>query len=152
MNWKMHFLIGAVIAAALLFLIGEHNIVSLVFIAAIGGFSALIPDLDLAYSKGRRLLDIAFILFAALIAYLSECGVRICVPTFEMVIIFLILIGVYFVFFFLLGQKHRGITHTLAAAIVFAIIMAILVGLQFGIAALAGYLSHLIADRKLKFL
>ena len=151
MNWKAHFIIGALAAIALLYLLGTTGIITLVFVAAFGAFSALVPDLDLETSKGRKLLDASFIPFAMIISYISECGTGICIPTIDMILMFLVLVGLYFIVFTFLKPKHRGLTHTVLVGLLYAIGMNILVGQTFALAAFAGYVSHLLADGKIKF-
>lgn len=152
MNWKAHATIGALLAVAVLYLLGTRDILSVALIAVFGGLSALVPDLDHESSKGKKLLDFIFIPFAIAVAYVSGCGKDICVPDLSMVILFLAIVGVYSLFFFFLKPRHRGITHTVAAALFFAVILYFLVGFNFALAGFAGYFSHLLADRQVKFI
>lgn len=150
MNWKAHFILGLVISVLLFILIGYTDNVWLVFIGAVGGFSALVPDLDLSNSKGKKLLDILFILFVLILSYITNCGLYLCAPNFEMIMTFLIIIGAYHIVFFILSLKHRGITHTIFGSTVFALIIFFFAGLEIATATFFGYLSHLIADGKIK--
>jgi len=152
MNWKAHALIGAVSAVVLLYLLGTKDLLSVAIIAVFGALSALVPDLDHESSKGKKLLDVIFVPFALVVAYVSECGRNICIPDLSMAVIFFALVGVYSIFFFFLKPKHRGITHTVFAALVFGLILYFLVGFQFALAGFAGYFSHLAADRHVKFI
>ncbi|MBN1169442.1 metal-dependent hydrolase [Candidatus Micrarchaeota archaeon] len=152
MKWKAHFVIGALAAVVLIYILETAGLATLAVVALFGAFSALLPDLDLETSKGRKLLDISFIPFAMIIAYVSGCGTGICIPTISMITMFLVLVGLYFVIFMLLKPKHRGITHTIFLGLVYAIGLNIIVGQTFALAGFAGYVSHLIADRQVKFL
>ncbi len=152
MNWKAHAVFGAAAAVVLLYLLGTTEIFSIMLVAVFGALSGLVPDLDHESSKGKKLLDIIFIPFALVVAYISVCGRSLCLPDGSMAVTFLAFIGLYSLFFFFLKPRHRGITHTLVAALLFALALYFLVDLNFVLAGFAGYLSHLAADREIKLL
>lgn len=147
-------LIGGVLSGGVFYLIGSRDIFSLILIVIFGAFSALVPDLDHDSSKGRKLLDACVIVFAFLGGYLWACGGIACIPdvsaVLPMIILSLLIIGIYFVLFTLFKPKHRGITHTIAACVAFAILLYLLLGLRLAMAGSLGYFSHLIADNHVK--
>lgn len=154
MKWRSHVAVGIVFAIAAMVILGAEDKLTLIMFGAIGGLSALVPDLDHDTSKGRQLLDYAFIGFAFLSAYMSRCGSDTCLPSIEqlsdMATVFFAFVGIYFVFFKFFKPSHRGITHTIAAALAFGVLMYLFAGLQIAIAGFAGYLSHLAADNHIR--
>jgi membrane-bound metal-dependent hydrolase YbcI (DUF457 family) len=156
MDWRSHVIAGLVLTVIALLAFGITEISSLVILGAIGGLSALVPDLDHESSRGRKLLDVAFIGFAFLTALTSGCGSSICLPDFgqlsDMVVVFFAIAGMYFVFFTFLKPNHRGITHTIAATVVFSMLLFIAAGRETAIAGFCGYFSHMIADRHIKII
>ena len=133
MDWKTHVALGIVLSAMVFyFLFGIVNPI----LIAIAGLAALIPDIDQEISKGKKLLDVLVILFAILVALPSQS-----------IVLFLAVIGAYFIIYKLLKPKHRGITHTVIACLAFTVLVYFTAGLMFAIAVFIGYLSHLIADR-----
>ena len=156
MDWKSHAVIGAAAASGTLFILGTGNPLELAAAAALGALSALVPDLDHNTSKGRQTLDATAIAAAFLVVYMSGCGSTLCIPTISslqsMAVVSLSLLGAYFVFFTLFKPSHRGITHSLAACLAFGVLAYLVFGLKLGIAGLAGYLSHLIADKEIKLI
>jgi membrane-bound metal-dependent hydrolase YbcI (DUF457 family) len=156
MDWRSHFIAGVVISVLALLLFEITEITSLIILGAIGGFSALVPDLDHDSSQGRKMLDVAFIGFAFLTALTTGCGSNICLPDLgavsEMVIVFFAITGMYFVFFTFLKPTHRGITHTMFATVVFGMIMFLVAGREVAIAGIFGYFSHMIADQHIRII
>jgi len=155
MNWRSHVIVGLAFGAIVFFLLGA-GLFELLLVTAFAGLSALVPDLDHDASKGRQWLDLAFIGFAAMTVYGSGCGTKICLPEIStlgtMLITFLAMAGIYFLFFKFCKPKHRGITHTLAATAVFAILLYFIVGKTLALAGLVGYFSHLVADQHIKMI
>lgn len=152
MEWRLHVLVGiAVSALACIFLLqASPYAIEFAFLAAFGGLSALVPDLDHDSSKGRKWLDIAFVAFALMAVYASGCGPHVCLPGINellaMALSFFVLAGAYFVFFRFFKPRHRGITHTLAACFVFGLLVFLVAGREFALAGVSGYASHLLAD------
>jgi membrane-bound metal-dependent hydrolase YbcI (DUF457 family) len=64
------------------------------------------------------------------------------------ILAFFVLLGAYFIIFKLLKPKHRGITHTLVFCLGFSVLIYLVAGLDFAVAAFIGYGSHLVADKK----
>jgi membrane-bound metal-dependent hydrolase YbcI (DUF457 family) len=156
MDWRSHALIGALSAAAVLFLLGTHGTISLAGCAVMGALSALAPDLDLPQSKGRRMMDLLVIISVFLLVWFSGCGSSLCVPGFAavqpMAITALALLGAYFLLFTLFKPRHRGITHSLLACAAFGVLAYLVFGVTLAAAALVGYASHLLADNEIKIL
>lgn len=156
MNWRSHVAVGIVFAIIAMLILGTRDIMTLLLFGVIGGLSALVPDLDHDASKGRQLLDMSFIGFAFLSAYMSKCGSDVCLPTIEqfsgIATVFFAVVGIYFVFFKFFKPSHRGITHTIIAAAVFGVLMYLFAGLNIGIVGFVGYASHLVADQHIKLI
>jgi len=148
MQWRTHILIGAVATVIFGYLLGFHDIL---FLAIVGGFAALLPDLDHDMSKGRKLLDIAILALSFLSIYLSECK-GLCIPKTSMLVIWLAFVGIYFTIFRFFKPKHRGITHTVAAALVFTTAGYLILGYEYAFGIFIGYLSHLTADGVFKLI
>jgi membrane-bound metal-dependent hydrolase YbcI (DUF457 family) len=150
MKWKSHAIIGAILAFLTLYLIlGTRDAIQLVFLSIFGALCALAPDLDHESSKGRRIADKIAVALAIWIPYSSACGGRICLPisnAVPMVFMGLAILGIYFVLFTILKPRHRGITHTLVANLVFAILVYLVGGPQLALIGAIGYFSHLLAD------
>lgn len=156
MDWRSHAFIGAVFALAAGILLGRDGLIQLGFITIFGALCALVPDLDHDASKGRQWLDIAAVGFSFMMIYSSGCSTDFCIPGLDelktMAMAFLALIGVYFLFFRFFKPKHRGITHTLFATIVFGILIYIFDGLTLGLIGMTAYFSHMIADQHIKLI
>lgn len=149
-------MIGGLLALAVLYFLGTHGIVELAVVAFFGAMAALVPDLDHDTSKGKKILDIAFISVAFFLVYFSNCGSSVCLPSIsaigQMALIFFAFLGLYFLFFRFFKPAHRGVTHTLAACLAFGILAYLFTGWTLGIAGFTGYLSHLAADRHIKLI
>ena len=156
MRWRSHALIGAVFSGAFFYLQGTRDPFSLGLLALFGALCALAPDLDHEQSKGKKILDGAFVIFALLSVYLGECGGVVCLPAISslerMILMFLAIVGVYAMIFMFFKPRHRGITHTIVAGLVFGVLIYLVAGLTLAIAGLVGYLSHLVADMHVKLI
>lgn len=156
MNWRPHAVIGGTLALAALYFLGTRDIVELVVVTFFGAMAALVPDIDHHASKGKEILDLAFVSVAFFLVYFSNCGSEICIPSLDavskMALIFFAFLGVYFLFFRFFKPAHRGITHTLAACLGFGILAYLFTGYTLGIAGFVGYLSHLAADQHIKLI
>jgi membrane-bound metal-dependent hydrolase YbcI (DUF457 family) len=156
MDWKAHTALGAVFAFAAAYVAEVRDFPELIFLAFFGALSALLPDLDHESSKGKKILDSMMVVFALVFAYMYSCAGNLCVPGPEDVsgfaIVFLTIMGVYFVFFRFFKPRHRGITHTLAACSVFGVLVYFVAGFVPALAGFAGYLSHLVADRHIRLI
>jgi|GEM_PF-464617 len=162
MNWRPHFAIGCAASAiafiVILPLLGLHqweNPLLLAVLILFGGMSALVPDLDHHDSKGKAVLDVGFVVIVAFYAYNTICGgMGLCIPPFEavqeMLLLFLAMVGAYFLFFRFFKPAHRGVTHTVLASLVYGLIIFALLDEFFAAAAVSGYISHLAADMHIK--
>lgn len=151
MQWFAHFVIGALIAGMLFYFLG-NSAYTIAIYSLFAGACALVPDLDKEESKARRTLDLLVIFSAFILVYLAYCQSPVCVFSLEFAARFLGLLGLYFLVMMLFKPRHRGIVHSIIAAIVFSLAVLLILGLGFGIAAFIGYASHLLADRELKLL
>lgn len=155
MDWRSHAMIGAILGLGVFLLLGS-DIVTLLMVTVFAGLSALVPDLDHDASKGRQWLDMAFVGFAFMTVYGSACGTGICLPAFGamggMIVTFLAMAGMYFLFFRFLKPRHRGITHTLVACLVFGALLFFMTGRMLALAGTIGYASHLIADQHIRLI
>ena len=143
MNWKSHALIGAVLVILVAFFIFKISDYLLLFeFFVFGALSALVPDLDHSSSKGRQLLDKAVVIGSLLIVGFLQNALFFA----------LAIIAVYFILFTFFKPVHRGITHSLVACLVFAILVYFLFNFNFAIAGLIGYFSHLLADKEIKII
>ncbi len=156
MRWRSHVIIGAALTFAVIYLLGQHDLEALGLLVAFGALSALVPDLDHDSSKGRKILDTAVIAFSLLAVYLWNCLGTICIPSgakiLPSLILFLAIVGGYFIAFRIFKPRHRGITHTLAANAVFGIALWVVFGDLIAIAGAIGYFSHLLADQHVKII
>ncbi|VVC03200.1 LexA-binding, inner membrane-associated putative hydrolase [Candidatus Bilamarchaeum dharawalense] len=152
MRWRSHAVIGALCSVLILYLLSTHEVSDLLVIAIFGALSALTPDLDHEMSKGRKLLDIGFIFSSFAILYWSGCHGEICSPDVSIFIMWLAVLGGYFLLFRFFKPKHRGITHSLVATFVFGMIIYVLLDWKFTVVGVLGYLSHLLADKEIKLI
>jgi membrane-bound metal-dependent hydrolase YbcI (DUF457 family) len=156
MDWQYHVLIGIALAGAIAYLLGHTAVAELVPLMLFAGLSSLIPDLDHDESKGRKLLNGAVVAFAFTGVWLAGCGGSACVPSLSWapagLVFALAIIGAYFVAFMFFKPQHRGITHSIAACAVFGAAVWLGLGTMPALAGVAGYASHLVADREIKWL
>ena len=152
MRWRSHVLIGALCGALALYLLGTPDPAQLLLFAVFGGLSALVPDLDHEMSKGRKLLDIGFVVSSFFVLYWSGCRGKICSPDISMFVLWLAVLGVYFLLFRFFKPKHRGITHTIFISLIFSAMIYLLLDWKFALIGLIGYLSHLLADNEIKLI
>jgi len=106
----------------------------------IGMFFTLLPDIDIPSSKIRKVIEAGALLtvICLLVAYLlTKEALFIYASIFSTLIVYL-----------LWTVKHRGFFHTVAAGFIFSLPL-ILIEPIFFVYAQAGYLSHLLLDRKL---
>jgi membrane-bound metal-dependent hydrolase YbcI (DUF457 family) len=155
MIWKNHLIIGfiATLFSSLIFLrVSDET--TLFMLSAFGAMASLFPDIDHNDSKIRYVLDAAVVAIIFVVSYLLTCNWTICIPSIEnakhIFVNMLAVFGGYTIFFILVKPKHRGITHTVIACLVFSILVYILFGLFFAFSGMVGYLSHLLADGEVK--
>lgn len=148
MDWKSHAIIGTILAAIVFYLLNV-SLLSLVFLAIFSGFSALLPDIDHKMGKARSLADKAFVVFALIYSFIS-CGISCDLVYFIKTA--LLLIGIYFLIITFLMPRHRGITHSLLFAFLYALVLYFLINFNLALAGFVGYASHLLADKEIKLL
>lgn len=143
MLWKGHFILGFFLFLIIGYFVFDFSDLRVLILSIIAGFSALIPDLDHDLSKSRKWLNklFPFVSFIVLFIYLENW--------YSAILITIFLSGIYFLLFTFLKPKHRGITHTLFALIVFSIIIYSFDELL-SYAFFVGYLSHLLGDKTIK--
>lgn len=155
MDWKLHFLIAVVFVFVLANFIFKLTLLETIQLSLFAGVSALIPDLDHDMGKARQILNKLVPLILLFVVYIHVCGSSaVCFSDFaklrSVVAISLALVGLYFVLFTYLKPKHRGITHSIAFALVYAVVVFIGLNEQLAIAGLVGYLLHLLTDNEIK--
>ena len=153
MNYPEHVLVGIIFGAAFAIIIGAEPFLfaSIVFVAA---FSALVPDIDHESSKMRQWMDLGVPICAFLFSYSAACdGVACGVDNWHALLVnTLAITGLYMIVMTYMKPRHRGITHTLVIAGAYGVAIWFFSNPNLGIAALLGYLSHLVADRQIKLL
>ncbi len=148
MDWRSHAIIGAVLAAVVLYFL-HANLITISILSIFAAFSALLPDIDHSMSKIRVITDRAIVIFALLYGYNS------CNPscqTLEFLKTALLLIGIYFLAITFLKPRHRGITHSLLFTVLYGAFLYAFFDLNLAIAGVIGYGSHLLADRQIKLI
>jgi len=154
MQWKSHAIIAFAFATAVFYFLTDVDLIRLIMLGIFAAMSALIPDMDLPQSKARSVSDVIVVALAAVFSYLSSCNWGFCIPglnqIWKIAFLALILLGLYFLAMKFIMPRHRGFTHSLVSCLGFSILVFLAAGMQFAIAGLVGYLSHLIADREIK--
>ncbi|MFH1221738.1 MAG: metal-dependent hydrolase [Candidatus Micrarchaeota archaeon] len=153
MNWSAHLLIGVAVGCLLAFLLGLGWQAALIPIA-LAAFSALVPDIDHGESKIRQFSDLAAIAFAVFFAVAAKCPAFACTLSSwqDTAVYALAIFGAYAIVMTYVMPRHRGIIHSILFAVIYAVLLLLLSNLQFALFGLAGYLSHLLADREIKLL
>src|SRR3989339_317771 len=117
MQWRSHTILGFLLAFLVFAFIFHTSNFDALLLGVFSAVSALIPDLDHDSSKGKKLLDLVFIIFIAWFLVLYGCNGNICIPSFEITLgllfVFIVIIGIYFFIFRFFKPKHRGVTHTM---------------------------------------
>lgn len=151
MNWSAHFFIG-IVAGCLVAFLSNADIASSIQYIIICAFSALVPDIDHQDSKIRQIGNYAALAFALLFSIFLNCGAVSCIfhSWLGIIVLSLAIFGAYQLFVVFFMPSHRGVVHSLAAAAAYAILLLLLAGAQFALFGLAGYISHLLADREVK--
>ena len=164
MNWKPHLIIG--IAAAVIvylfyayFISGSINfssptfLINCIFIIFLGGFSGLLPDIDHKQSKITRIVTILGVLVVIYVSYVSvgHPSQNLLAWFVELVVKIVIYSLAFIGLITVIRPRHRGITHTLLFTTVYAVVLYFLTySPMLAIAGLAGYTSHLLADKCIK--
>jgi len=142
--------------AVISYLMG-YGMVAVLGFALFAGVSALVPDLDHEMGKGREILNKVVFPILLIAIYFNRCGSNFfCFLEIEqlksILLVSFALAGIYFVLFTYLKPRHRGITHSLIFAAVYTVFIYAVLGIGLAIAGGVGYLSHLIADMKIKII
>ena len=154
MNWPEHMFIGALFGLILaLFL--QLPILEGGLVAGMAAVSALAPDIDHDSSKIRKIANVTVPIAAVGFAFVSTCaeGAMCTLEDMRSVIILgLAITGLYMIVITFFKPKHRGITHTIFSALIFALFIYIFSDLNFALAGFAGYTSHLLADKHIRMI
>ncbi len=154
MNWRLHFVIGA-LAGAIVALALQFDVFVIFLAGIIGGIAALAPDIDHDSSKIRKAADITVPIFGVFFSLSSACyaDVECIIADWRAIIISALAItGLYTTVITYLKPKHRGITHTILFALVFFFLLFTISNLSFALFGLAGYVSHLLADQHIRLI
>lgn len=151
MNWPAHFFIGIIVGCALAFLL-NLDIAVVAQLALICAFSALVPDVDHRDSKIRQFATYVALAVGFFFSLILTCSAAPCIIDSwqRIVILSLAIFGAYNLFITFLMPSHRGIIHSLAAAAAYAFILFLLTDILVALFGVAGYLSHLLADKEIK--
>lgn len=141
MNHRGHMLIGLIfgIAAMLVLQIFSPELVALVLLGSI------LPDIDLQQSKASKVVQFVaviggtFLLQPLFSKFFSTIAAAVAALLASIALVFLVLLP--------LRLKHRGVTHSIWAAVVFGVLAGLAVGIAGGIVALLAYASHIIVDK-----
>ncbi|NYZ75415.1 metal-dependent hydrolase [Candidatus Micrarchaeota archaeon] len=150
MNSTAHLIAGFAVAIAISLLLapvgwGAPLSVDLVVVAGLG---ALLPDLDHRQTKIFRFTLALLFVAGVMLAWPIAPSLTHSTDLFLNAGIAVAVGAVAAVAFFVLKPRHRGPTHSLAAAIAFAaIVLALTLNWGLGIAAFVAYASHLALDR-----
>jgi membrane-bound metal-dependent hydrolase YbcI (DUF457 family) len=124
-------------------------------VAGMAAVSALAPDIDHDSSKIRKISNITVPIAAVGFSFASTCAEGVVCTLEDMrsvIILGLAITGLYMIIITFFKPRHRGITHTIFSALVFAVFIYLFSDLNFALAGFAGYTSHLIADRHIRLL
>ncbi len=149
MNWRGHVLFGLVLYAILAYLC-HISLTTIIILGPLAMFSAILPDIDLKQSKARAIMDIFAVLLAIFypLAYMYKLNLLKYIQVGW--ISSAAFIGLYFIAVRFFMPKHRGFTHTIAATLIYAILIYTVFGWLEGCTALIGYSSHLLADKHIR--
>ena len=152
MNWPEHMFIGALFGIILALLL-QIPIFDSAILVAFASVSALAPDIDHDSSKIRRISNITVPIAAFGFSFASTCTESVMCTLEDLrsvVILGLAITGLYMIIITFFKPRHRGITHTIFAALIFAVFIYIFSDLNFALAGFAGYSSHLLADKHIR--
>ena len=152
MNWPAHIMIGALFGIILSIFLNV-SILEGAVLTAFAAFCALAPDIDHDSSKIRKISNITVPITALGFSFASTCtdGATCTLDDLRTIILIgLAITGCYMVIITFFRPRHRGITHTIFASLIFAVLIYVFSDLNFALAGFAGYSSHLVADRHIK--
>jgi len=142
MNHFGHMVVGGIVGITAMLILKVFSL-PLIAICLLG---SILPDIDLKQSKASQIvqpiaaLGVAFLLYPFISSKFSTLAAVVVSLVIGAAIIFIIL--------FPLRLKHRGVTHSWKAAVVFAALGAFLTGgINGGVIAFVSYASHLVVDR-----
>ena len=146
MNALQHLLAGVLAGAVALVLLGEPFTLPAAAVIAMG---ALLPDAD--HHKTRMFQAVSLVIGIGAF-FLSKPVMQQRFGEFNGGIASLCIGLAGTALFRLLKPKHRGITHTVFAAALYAAITCFLSTPQLALAGFAAYASHLVADGHVKMI
>lgn len=115
---------------------------SFIAVAALG---ALLPDIDLKKSKVSKVVQLVFVVGGAVVLQPLLLGF------FPLLVSWVVALAAcavgLFLILFPLRLKHRGVTHTFGAAVIFTLAVVIAAGIGLGIVGFAAYGSHVVVDQ-----
>ncbi|MBD3390268.1 hypothetical protein GF415_04955 [Candidatus Micrarchaeota archaeon] len=152
MNWPEHMFVGALFGIIIALLLQTPAVDSAILVA-FASVSALAPDIDHDSSKIRRISNITVPIAAFGFSFASTCTESVMCTLEDLrsvIILGLAITGLYMIVLTFFKPRHRGITHTIFAALIFAAFIYIFSDLNFAFAGFAGYTSHLLADKHIK--
>lgn len=142
MNHEGHWVVGCIAAviAMLLLHVFSLELVALALLAAI------LPDIDLRHSTASKIVvPIAAIALAVFIHnFITIENISLIASWLVALILAVVLLAL---FLLPLRKKHRGVTHSWKAAIVFGIAAGIFLGITGAAVGFVSYASHLIVDK-----
>ena len=153
MNWPEHMFIGG-LSGIILALLLSLPALEAALVIAMASVSALVPDIDHDSSKIRKIANVAVPVAAFGFSFAATCSGVMCnlEDLRSVVILGLAITGLYMIVITFCKPKHRGITHTIFSALVFALFIYIFSDLNFALAGFAGYSSHLVADKHIRMI
>jgi hypothetical protein len=143
---RIHILVYGLTAIAVTYILARLEFIegfslSLLPAWVLGLFYSLLPDIDQPASKTRELLS-KLLLAAALVSLLYFAFIE------QSTLLLYVSIAVIVFLYLLWFTKHRGIFHTVYAAVILSLPFYVLNPL-YGIYAFAGFASHLLVDGKI---
>lgn len=154
MNYPAHLLIGILSVILILHFTGLQKFDNIdvwkaIPIIAIAALGSLLPDIDHNESKISKTFRPILVALIAILSFKSSYSYSNSLLYSSEVT--LIAIALILIFSKLLKPKHRGITHSLLAALIFSgMIYLPTQSLSYTVSGIVSYSSHLIADKEIK--
>ncbi len=140
MNHLGHMIVGLIVALIVMIVFGSFSF-SLAGIALLG---AILPDIDLKQSKASQIVEPIAIIGLTLFLHGFFSSYSLLVSWVASLVVSLI---ATYIVLKILRRKHRGITHSFGAAILFSAFGLLTLGIIGGLVGLVSYGSHLVVDR-----
>jgi inner membrane protein len=140
LNYTQHLAIGIGFGLIILAAFNSLTINSFIFIA----LCSILPDIDHPKSKISQLLY--FLVFALSFLFIQPI-IQKYFSLIISIIITLLFSATVIIMWLAVKPKHRGLTHSLAFALVFMLIAVYFEGIVVGVAGFFSYVSHIIADK-----